>query len=350
MKKNCFIVFLLFILFTPLFASDDISLYINGLESIIQEDTPQAKESFNQLVELYPDSEYHFKANDFLFELNNKVDNLGIVPFYLGNLATLSYSSLKILDIFEIEQDSLSIGLAGLSGVGLGLASSYFLSKDYPISSELYLRIFTNQALSMGNFLYLQGILYNYDLFSDYQSEEKFLLSSQLVTLNSSLFLSYFGLRNKELEKGQGFFGLQSYAWANYYYWLSTVLFDGINSTNKLLLGMTLSDIAYFTSFPIWNKIEWSSTRSGLVSVGGLGGALVGFFANLIINEIVPVNEKTTAAVVMGSSLAGKMLTTYLTRNLDSKTNKQGEDNNTITPYPIFSSNNELGIGFHCFI
>jgi len=350
MKKNCFILFILFILLSPLCASDDISLYINGLESIIQENTPQAKESFNELVEQYPSSEYHFKANDFLYKLNNKVDNLGIVPFYLGNLATLSYSSLKLLDIFDIEQDSLSIGLSGLSGVGLGISSSYLLSKDHPISSELYLRIITNQTVSMGNFLYLQGILYNYDLFSNYDTEEKFLLSSQLVTLNSSLFLSYFGLRNKELQKGKGFFGLQSYAWANYYYWLGTILFDAQNSTNKLLLGMALSDIAYFSSFPIWNKIEWSSTRSGLVSVGGLGGALIGFFANLIIDEIVPLNEKTVASVVMGSSLAGKILTTYLTRNLDSKTSKQVADSNMIIPYPIFNSNYEIGLGFHCFI
>jgi hypothetical protein len=348
MKKNCFIVILLFFLISPLCAMDDISLYINGLESIIQEKSPQAKASFNELIEQHPNSEFRFKANDFLYDLNNEVEKGGTVPFYLANLATLSYTSFKILDIFDVEQDSLTIGLSGLMGVGLGITSSYLLSKDHPISPELYSRIITNQTVSMGNLLYLQGILHNFDLFSDYDAEKKILLSSQLLTLNSSMFLSYFGLRDKELQKGKGFFSLQSYAWANYYYWLGTFLFDVENSTTNLIIGMTITDLAYFSSLPIWNKLEWSSTRSGLVSVGGIGGALIGLFTNLIIEEFVPLNQKTIVSVIMGTSLAGKILATYFTRNLDSNKNKQIANNNLITPYPIITAKNEFGVGFLC--
>jgi len=350
MRKNCIMLFLLFILISPLCANNDTSLYINGLESIIQKDTSQAKESFNTLIEDYPNSEFNFKASNLLSQLNQKVENSGIVPFYLGNLATLSYSSYRLLDLLEIDQNPLSIGISGLSGVGLGISSSYLLSKNFPISSELYWRIITNQIVSMGNFFYLQGITYGFDLFNNYQTQEKFLLSSQLATLNGSLFLSYFGLRNKELQKGKGFFSLQSYAWANYYYWLSTIFFDSPSSTNKLLLGMALTDLAYFSSFSVWDKLEWSSTRSGLVSVGGIGGALIGFFTNLILEEYISLNEKTVASFVMGTSLAGKILVTYLTRNLDNEENKQIASKETITAYPIFTANNEIGVGFHCFI
>lgn len=351
MKNKFFIIILLFIAVSSLSARDDTSLYIDGLESIIQKDTPKAQLSFNELVIQHPNSEYYYKANNFLDNLNNKVDNLGIVPFYLGNLATLSYSSFRILDLFDVEQDSLTAGLSGLTGVGLGIGSSYLLSKDNPISDELYWRIITNQTIAMGNFIYLELLSYNFDLFgSDYETEEKVLLSSQLLTLNSSLFLTYFGLRNKELEKGKGFFGLQSYLWANFYYWAGTILFESENTTNNLLLGMTLTDIAYFSSLKVWDKIEWSSTRSGLVSVGGLGGALIGFFTNMIIDDFVSLDEKVITSIVMGTSLAGKILTTYLTRNIDINRDNKIASSNMITPYPVFTANNEFGVGFHLFI
>ena len=113
---------------------------------------------------------------------------------------------------------------------------------------------------------------------------------------------------------------------------------------------MALTDLAYFSSFSVWDKLEWSSTRSGLVSVGGIGGALIGFFTNLILEEYISLNEKTVASFVMGTSLAGKILVTYLTRNLDNEENKQIASKETITAYPIFTANNEIGVGFHCFI
>jgi len=104
MRKNCILLFLLFILISPLGANDDTSLYINGLESIIQKDNNQAKESLNLLLEQHPTSEFNFKATNLLSQLNQKVENSGIVPFYLGNLSTLSYSSYRLLDLLDIDQ------------------------------------------------------------------------------------------------------------------------------------------------------------------------------------------------------------------------------------------------------
>lgn len=74
MKNKFFIIILLFIAVSSLSARDDTSLYIDGLESIIQKDTPKAQLSFNELVIQHPNSEYYYKANNFLDNLNNKVD------------------------------------------------------------------------------------------------------------------------------------------------------------------------------------------------------------------------------------------------------------------------------------
>ncbi len=348
MKKNLLIIFLLITILNPIFANDDTSLYIEGLESLIDDNKEQARESFNQLIFEFPNSNYNIKANNFLLDINNKVDNSGIVPFYLGNLSTLSYTTIKLLNLFEIEQDSLTIGLAGLTGVGLGISSSYLMSKDMPISFNLYSNILTNQIISMGNFYYLKALSYEYNLFDNEDVEEKVLQSAELVTLNASLFLSYYNLKDKEIPKGKAFFGLQTYAWTNYYYWLSTLFFDNLDSTNSILLGMGISDAAYFGSLPLWDKIQWSSTRSGLVSVGGIGGALIGLFTNLILEDFVTIEQKTFASIIMGSSLAGQAIATYFTRNIDYKnSSSKTAFTDIITPYPIIKSNNEIGIGFY---
>ncbi len=352
MRKKIFIIVLLFVLSYPLFANNDVSLYIDGLESMVQEDSGKAKASFNTLVNQFPNSQYHLKASDYLYKLNNKVDNSGIVPFYSNNLATLSYTSFLLLDLFNVDQNSITVGLAGLAGVGLGLGNAYLLSKDQPISSEFYSRIMSNQAVSMGNFLYLQGLAYEYDIFNgNTDLEEKVLLASQLATLNGSLLLSYYGLKDKELQKGKGWFGLQTYAWANYYYWLSTFLFESTSLKNTLALGLGVTDVAYLGSLLLWDQIKWSSSRSGLVSVGGLGGALVGYFATLLLDGM-NLDTKTNISIVMGSSLAGKIFTTYLTRNLDSNSSNNDKIamSDKIMPYPIINGNNEFGIGFNCVI
>ncbi|MGD1823676.1 MAG: hypothetical protein ACPKM0_13055 [Pleomorphochaeta sp.] len=350
MRKNYLILFVLFIILSPLSAKDDTSLYINGLEAIIEENESEAKESFSELIDLYPSSKYQFNASNYLFDLNNAKDNSGIVPFYLNNIATITYTAFGINSLLEIEQDTLTIGLTGLAGVGGGLGLSSLLAKDYEITKELFTRMATNQTVAMGNYYYLQGILYDQDLIGDTATEDKIVLASQLATLNGSLYLSYFGLRDKELEKGKGFFGFQSYAWANYYYWLSTLLFEMDDTTTQLGLAMGISDLAYIGSFPLWDKLQWSGARSGLVSVGGIGGALIGLFTNLIVENFVTLDVKQVTSIVLGGTLLGQAYSVYLTRNMGSNRYSKIADNNLIMPYPIIKANNEYGIGFHTFI
>lgn len=350
MKKKIFIVLILFISASHLFANDDASLYINGLESIIQEKNKDAIESFDQLVKFYPRSKYQQKANDYLFSLQNKKDNSGIVPFYLNNIATLTYTAFSLSNLLELPSDSLSIGLTGLAGVGSGMGISSLLSKDYEITSELYSRMASNQSVVMGNYFYLFGILFEEGILGSGDYDDKITQASQLAALNGSLYLSYFGLRDKELEKGKGFFNLQSYAWANYYYFLTSIMLEREFNTTDLLIGMGVSDLAYLGSMPLWDKIKWSGTRSGLVSVGGLGGALIGSFSTLILENFVDLDFKTITGIIMGSTLVGQIYATYLTRNIDKNKKENIASNNQFMPYPIIKANNEVGLGFHMYL
>jgi len=350
LKKRLFIVLILFIVTSSLYANNDVSLYINGLESIIQEKDEEAIASFEQLVDLYPKSKYQIKGSDYLFSLNNTKDNSGIVPFYLNNIGTLTYTAFGLANLLELPSDSLSIGLTGLTGVGAGIGVSSQLSKEYEITSELYSRLATNQTVTMGNYLYLLGILYEEEILGYGQYDDKITQASQLAALNGSFYLSYFGLRNKELEKGKGFFGFQSYAWGNYYYWLTALMLQMEFNTTDLLLGIGISNLAYFGSQPLWDTIKWSGTRSGLVSVGGLGGALVGVFSYLILDNFVDLEVEVATGIIMGSTLAGQIYATYLTRNIDKNKELNVASSNQIMPYPIIKANNEVGIGFHIYL
>ncbi len=347
MKKRLFIVLLLFIITSSLYANNDVTLYINGLESIIQEKDAEAIDSFEQIVDLYPRSKYQLKASDYLFSLNNKKDNSGIVPFYLNNIAGLTYTAFGLANLLELPSDTLSIGLTGLAGVGAGIGVSSQLSKDYEITSELYSRMATTQTVTMGNYYYLLGVLLEEEILGNGEYDDKITQASSLAALNGSLYLSYFGLRDKELEKGKGFFGFQSYAWANYYYWLTALMLEMEFNSTQLLIGMGVSDLAYFGSQPLWDNLQWSGTRSGLISVGGIGGALIGVFTNLILESFVDLTVQSTTGIIMGSTLAGQIYTTYLTRNIDKNKASNVASSSQIMPYPIIKANNEVGVGFH---
>lgn len=350
MKKKLLIISLLFIITSSLYANNDTSLYINGLESITQRNDVEAIDSFNQLVDLYPSSIYKVKASTYIDSLKNKKNNSGIVPFYLNNIATLTYTTFGLANIFEIPTNTLSVGLSGLIGVGSGIGVSSLLSKEYEISSELYSRMFTNQAIAMGNYYYIYGILNNKNLVGTNDVYDKLIQSSQLATLNGSLYLSYFGLRNSELEKGKGFFSLQSYVWSNYYYWLTALMFERGFDTPELLLGMGVSDLAYIGSQKLWDTIKWSETRTGLVSVGGLGGALIGVFTNLILENYITLENKVATSILMGTTLSGQILAAYLTKDIDKNHDVSVSSEYQIMPYPIIKPNNEIGIGFQMTI
>jgi hypothetical protein len=253
----------------------DVSLYIEGLESLAEQQTAPAESSFMQLVDRYPRSPFAPKASAYLEDLHSRVDNSGIVPFYLGNLATATYTAAMLPILFELGQSTVTYGLSGLGGVALGLAGSAAMASDYPVTSGLSWAITTSQLVSLGNYLYLNGII-DLDQLVGEDAEEKAFLGGQLLTLNGSLLGSYFSLRDREVSEGKASFALHSYAWANAYYWMAVAIAQSSDLKRTSTIGLAVTDLALAGSLSLWDSLRWTPMRTGLVTVGGLGGGSSG--------------------------------------------------------------------------
>ncbi|NQT58390.1 MAG: hypothetical protein HQ557_05355 [Bacteroidetes bacterium] len=185
MNKTVVLVLAIGILILPVISaqeSTDTSLYISGLELLLDENTNQAQDSFSLLLDKFPDSLYAESALSHLQELRDVQDNSGIVTFYLGNLATATYTAMMLPQLFGYDLDAVMAGVTGLAGVGTGLGSAWLMSKDYPISSAQDWWIESTQLISLGNYLYLTGIIEPYTIW-EYPLSYKLELGGQLLTL-----------------------------------------------------------------------------------------------------------------------------------------------------------------------
>lgn len=320
MKKIVVLIIVTGILIIPvLFAQEntDTSLYIGGLELLLEENTNQAQESFSLLLDRFPDSQYAESSRNRLFELQNVEDNSGIVTFYLGNLATATYTSMMLPSLFGYEFDDVMAGVTGLAGVGLGLSSAWLMSKDHSISSGQDWWIESTQLISLGNYLYLTGIVDPSSIWT-FPLSRKIELGGQLLTLVGSRAAAYALFKDGAPPEGQGSFMLHSYFWANYYYLLFTqavLEFDDTRATS--IGGLITTDLAVYGSLKLWEDLKWSPLRTGLVTVGGLGGGLIGFFTTMILDDITSVDPRTQASIVLGTTIAGQAAAIWLTRNME---------------------------------
>lgn len=327
----------------------DTSLYIEGLESLIEEDKSSAEESFSQLLEQYPGSSYALSSRAYLDEIQSYVDNSGIVPFYLRNLATTTYTSFMLPLLLGIDEDTVTFGLAGLIGVGAGIGGSALMARDVEITSGLSWWMTTSQVVSFGNYLYLNGI-FDLDDYFDYDTADDIFLSGQLLTLNGSLIASYAGFRNKDVSKGKGSFALQSYAWANAYYWMINGMLEFPDLQASSLVGMLVTDAAFAASLPAWDALRWTPMRSGLVSVGGLGGALVGFFSAMIIDNFAYLEAPAIFGMIMGSTLAGQAIAVRLTSSLEAEGPRRTADAQDIFLLPTYQPDRGAGFMISCML
>jgi hypothetical protein len=262
--------------------------------------------------------------------------------------------------LFDIDKGAFTYGLAGIAGVGLGLAGSASMAADYPITAGLSWWITSAQLISLGNYFYLNGIIDLRDLVGDAASDV--FLSGQLLTLNGSLIGSYFALRDKNVSKGKVSFILQSYLWANAYYWMGTMITDRHDPKINSTIGIAVTDLALAGSFSLWDRLRWTPMRTGLVSIGGLGGALLGWFSNMIVDEIVPLENSEAFSIIMGSSIAGQAIATYLTSDLKPEPDYPGmntakrDEHDTVTSssaialFPVRTDDGDTGMRFLCSV
>jgi len=319
MKKIIVLIIVIHILVIPgLFAQEntDISLYIGGLELLLEEKSNQAQESFSLLLDRFPDSQYAESSRIHLQELQNHQDNSGIVTFYLGNLATATYTAMMLPQLFGYDLDAVMAGITGLAGVGTGLGSSWLMSKDHPISSAQDWWIESTQLISLGNYLYLTGIVQPYTIW-EHPLYYKLELGGQLLTLLGSRAAAYTMYKDSAPPEGQGSFMLHSYFWANYYYLLfSQGVLEIDDSRTANIGGLITTDLAVYGSLRLWENLNWSSLRTGLVTVGGLGGGLIGFFTTMILEEIVSPDSRVQASIMIASAAAGQAAAVWLTRDM----------------------------------
>jgi hypothetical protein len=320
MKKIVILIVLIVICIIPsLFAQEntDTSLYIGGLELLLEKNTNQAQESFSLLLDEFPGSQYAESSQRRLLELQNVEDNSGIVTFYLGNLATATYTAMRLPEIFGYSLDAIMAGVTGLAGVGTGLGSAWLMSKDHPISSAQDWWIESTQLISLGNYLYLAGIVEPYTVWK-YPLSYKLELGGQLLTLLGSRVAAYTMFKDSAPPEGQGSFMLHSYFWANYYYLLfAGGILEIDDSKIASIGGIITTDLAVYGSLRLWDQLNWSPLRTGLVTVGGLGGGLIGFFTTMILEELASPDSKVQVSIMIASAAAGQAVAVWLTREME---------------------------------
>jgi len=343
MKKISLVLFFLLLIFSALPAEDAISLYIEGLESLTEDNNESAEFYFKNLVENHPESPYSFKAQNYLNKFSIENDNSGLVRLYFNNMLALSYSACTLPLLFDSD-NNLVYGFAGLAGLGLGAFSSYMMSKNNSISSSLEWWVTSSEIVAFGNYLYLSSGIGLAQLF---KSGEKVDFLGRVAVINSSLFGSFYYFKDKEFSKDKCLFGLQSYLWANYYYFMVSGMLEGGNE----FAGMLWSDAVYAGSFPLWDKLQWSSTRTNFITVGGMGGILAGGFTTLILGNLIELNNLEFFGIFCAGALAGQITAVLLTKNIPDKNEEVNMGKtNSISVFPVFTANKELGVSIHCYL
>lgn len=349
MKKYTAVIIIAVFSLSALYAEADKSweLYSEGLELMLEENKEGALEIFNELIDTYPGTEAAVKATRLLDELEKEVDHSGIIPFYLGNMLTTTYSLSSIPMILDID-NGIVLGTTGIAGVGTGLYSAWLMSRerDLTLGHDIWIEFI--QAASLTNFQLTYNIFS--DNIKDDEIRSKIDIGGMALTALGSRSLTYFSVIDTSPSAGRAFTVTNSYFWAQYYTWMTLNLI--IKSENEDLnsaLAILLPDAAAVGTYYLWETLEWSFQRAGLVSISGVGGSLFGIFINMILEETSGafLSDEFKASLVMGFAAAGKGLGVYFTRNME---NDVADKRLRTADLLIQPSINSKGIGFSGFI
>jgi hypothetical protein len=325
-KRTCLMLMFLLTAAAAAGENPDTSVYIKGLESFAADDFDLAKSRFEQLLESYPESPYAEAAARYLAGSLSRPDTGGIVTFYAGNLATAVYTAVRLPELLDYELDTVLFGVTGLAGVTAGLGSAWLMAKDYPVSSSTDWWIESTQLTALGNYIYLSRIIDPVARWG-YPAGYKANLAGQLTTLLGSRAGAYFGFRENPPPKGQGSFMLHSYAWANLYYQLIVKGIFEYETRPAVDIGALIAtDLAAAGSLRLWEGLQWSPLRTGLVTVGGLGGGLVGFFSVMILDELTSLDSRINVGLVTALAMAGKVTAAVLTRTMEDDNSTYGRN------------------------
>lgn len=289
-----------------------------GLELLLDDKTEEAIIVLEEVISEYPSTEAAKKAKEYIEKITSKLDRSGIISFYLGNMITSTWAANSIPMILDIE-NGIILGTTGIIGVGAGVYSSWLMSRniDMSLGRDLWIEFIESAAVT--NFQYAYSIFG--DNITDSNIREKINIGGQTVTSLVSRGLTYNYITDKDPSSGRVFTIINAYAWSQYYLWVSlSEIFNSTNNDLNYSLGILIPDLAALGTYYLWNNTGWSVQRTGIISVSGLGGLLTGIFLTMIIAEAGDFSPSSAmnSSIILGSSLAGKIIGVYATSNMES--------------------------------
>ena len=310
-----------------------------GLELLLDKKTEEAIIVLKEVMSEYPSTDAAEKAEEYIEIYTDRLDRSGIVSFYLGNMITATWAASSIPMILDIE-NGIVLGTTGIIGVGTGIYTSWLMSRNIDMSLGRDLWIEFIESVAVTNFQYAYSIFG--ENITDSNVREKINIGGQTITSLTSRGLTYNYILDKDPSAGRVFTVINTYAWSQYYLWVSlSEIFRSTNDNLNFSLGILVPDLAALGSYYLWEKAGWSVQRTGIISVSGIGGLLTGIFANMIIAEAGNFSPSGTftSSIILGSSLAGKIIGVYATSNMnpDVKADKSLFAN--INLVPIVSQN-----------
>lgn len=325
-KMTAFLLFLIIFSQTLVFAQSDTKweIYSRGLELLLDGNKEAAIGIFQNLIERYPNTAAAEKAREKIREIESEVDHTGIIPFYLGNMLTTTFALTSIPVILDTE-NGIILGSTGIAGVGAGFYTAWLMSseRDLTLGHEIWIEFI--ESASLTNFQLM------YNIFSDSipnaVTAEKINMGGMALTALGSRTLTYFSVIDSLPSSGKAFTVANAYAWAQYYTWTTMgLILESQNEEMNNLMALLIPDAAAVGTYFLWDNLDWSLERVGLISVGGAGGGFLGIFLNMIIIESFnsELSDRVKASIVMGFSLAGKFAGIYFTRNMKSESLKKG--------------------------
>lgn len=304
----------------PARVDDAEAAYIAVLEACVRSDWVAARKAADELKTRFPDSEYARRVDDFLpSDAPEGGDNSGIVTFYLGGLVTGVSSASLLFEILGInpESDPVPSGALMLGGAGLGLGSSWLMSRGRPIGAAQDLWIESVEALTVANWLSL------YMAFADDQPDPKIVSGGTLAAMIAARGAAWLTVRDRDLSFGQAAFASQSAAWAAFY---EAIALSGlVRCENRYVNGIAAAaamDAGIVVGALGQEALRWSSLRSGLVSVGGIAGMLVGTTVNVMAG-LTPFDADRSGTIVFAScAIAGQALAVAFTGGLEPESRR----------------------------
>jgi len=308
--------------------TDEHKLFSQALESIVNDDIPKAIELFQNFVARYPQSELRPKAQEYIDMYTKRLDHSGIIGFYTGWLYTNVMVANVIPVLFEIS-DPLILSGTMILGVSSGILTSWALTKNQNMSlgQDLWIEFLeASIAINLG----LTLVPIHSALFPNpdsYGSEaESIFFKSSISAVAAIAILSRVAAYNvfKDMNPSPDKIGFitQSYIWAHNYYWLAIAgnfqLFE--NPDLFCTLGIIIPDICALAAAYYADVIGWSYNRTGIVSIGGVGGGLIGSSLVLGLTSLLPnMSSQLSTGIILASTLAGQVITALLTEKMDNE-------------------------------